>query len=159
MCHLAIARCEQSIGNTQGEAEALISASRCYLLAEDSISDLGSTSFEENLTSAIQTYNHAIRLLSEKGDHFRASGLCIELGDALLNLNKPGEAITFYARAADLRPNSSLSCLFAQEKVGQTHVLMGDYHSALNIFTEIATTAEQTCRKPATSVYLDILTK
>ena len=55
----------------QGEAEALISASRCYLRAEESISDLGCPSFEENLTSCIQTYNHAIRLLSEKGDHFR----------------------------------------------------------------------------------------
>ena len=31
MCHLAIARCEQSIGNANGEAEALISASRCYM--------------------------------------------------------------------------------------------------------------------------------
>jgi len=159
MCHLAIARCEQSIANTQGEAEALISASRCYLLAEESINDLGSPSFEENLTSSIQTYNHAIRLLSEKGDHFRASGLCIELGDALVNLNKPGEAITFYGRAAEFRPKSSLSFLFAQEKVGKTHVVMGDYHSALNVFTEIATTAEQTCKKPATSVYHDILAK
>ena len=55
----------------QGEAEALISASRCYLRAEESINDLGCPSFEENLTSCIQTYNHAIRLLSEKGDHFR----------------------------------------------------------------------------------------
>ena len=67
MCHLAIARCEQSIGNTQGEAEALISASRCYLLAEEATIDLGSPSYEENLTSCIQTYNHAIRLLIEKG--------------------------------------------------------------------------------------------
>ena len=34
MCHLAIARCEQSIGNSNGEAEALISASRCHILGE-----------------------------------------------------------------------------------------------------------------------------
>ena len=34
MCHLAIARCEQSIGNANGEAEALISASRCYMQGE-----------------------------------------------------------------------------------------------------------------------------
>ena len=97
----------------------------------------------------------------DKGDNFRASGLCIELGDALVTkLNKPGEALTFYVRAAELRPNSSLSFLFSQEKVGKTHVIMADYHSALSVFTEIATKAEQNCKKPVTtSVYLDILAK
>ena len=92
MCHLAIARCEQSIGNTYGEAEALISASRCYLNAEQKIDDLGTPTFEENLVSSIQSYNHAIRLLTENGDHFRASGLCIELGNALADIKKHGEA-------------------------------------------------------------------
>jgi hypothetical protein len=97
----------------------------------------------------------------DKGDNFRASGLCIELGDALVTkLNKPGEALTFYVRAAELRPNSSLSFLFSQEKVGKTHVIMSDYHSALSVFTEIAAKAEQNCKKPVTtSVYLDILAK
>ena len=74
-------------------------------------------------------------------------------------MNKPGEALTFYTRATELRPNSSQSFLYSQEKVGKTHVVMGDYHSALHIFTEMAAKAEQICKKPATSIYLDILAK
>ena len=160
MCHLAIARCEQSIGNTHGEVEALISASRCYLQAENEIANLGTPTFEENLTASIQSYNHAVRLLHEKGDDFRASGLCIELGDALVKLEKSAEALTFYKRAAELRPNSTLSYLYAQEKVGKTQISVRDHHSALNTFTEIANVAEQSCKKPATSsVYLDLLAK
>ena len=159
MCHLAIARCEQSVGNTYGEAEALISASRCYLSAENKINDLKAPSFEENLVSSIQSFNHAIRLLIENGDHFRAAGLCVELGDSLVNLNKTGEAVSFYKRAAELRPNNTLSYLYAQEKVAKSLVRVGDHHSALNLFTEIASTAEQTSKKPTTSVHRDILAR
>lgn len=157
MCHLAIARCEQSIGNIHGEAEALVSASRCFLHAERKIHDLGSPSFEENLSAAIHSYNHAIRLLTENGDQIRASGLCIELADCLVNFEKHGEAITFYQRAASLRPSTSLSYLFAREKVARTYIKIGDYHNALAIFTGIANVAEQVCKKPVSSVYLDIL--
>ena len=159
MCHLAIARCEQSIGNINGESEALVSASRCYLQAELKTGELKTPSFEENLSSSIQTYNHAVRLLTEKGDHIRASGLCLELGDALNQLKKPGEALTFYIRASNLRPSGSLSYLYAREKVAKTHVRLSDHHNALNVFTEIANIAEQTCKKPATSVYLDMLAR
>ena len=159
MCHLAIARCEQSIGNVHGEAEALISASRCYIQAEKRTSELNLPTFEENLTSSIQSYNHAIRILTENGDTMRASGLAMELGDALISLEKHGEALTFYLRAAELRPNSTLSYLLAKEKVAKTYVKIGDHHNALNVFTEMANIAEQICKKPPTSIHLDILAR
>ena len=88
LCHLAIARCEQSIGNTVGEAEALISASRSFLQAEENVREIGSPSLEENLSSAIHSYNHAIRLLTENGDTLRASELCLELADFLVILTE-----------------------------------------------------------------------
>jgi tetratricopeptide (TPR) repeat protein len=109
------------------------------------------------LAASIHSYNHAIRLLSENGDSIRASGLCIELADALIKLEKPGEAITFYQRAADFRPSSSLSYLHARENVARTFIRTGDHHNALTIFTEIANIVEQIGGKPYTSVYLDIL--
>ena len=55
---------------------------------------------EENLTSSIQSYNHAIRILTENGDTMRASGLAMELGDALISLEKHGEALTFYLNSS-----------------------------------------------------------
>ena len=160
MCHLAIARCEQSIGNTSGEVEALISAARCYLKAEKNIHNLECLSFEENLVSSIHGFNHAIRLLEEKEDLARASGLCLELGDALLKLDKSEEALTFYKRAAGFRPKNSLSHLVALEKVGTTQILVGDQFSGLVTFTEMAGLAETQCKPRAvTSVYLDILAR
>ena len=89
----------------------------------------------------------------------RAAGLAIELGDSLTNLNKPGEALTFYQRAAKLRPSNTQSYLFAQEKVAKTYVKIGDYHNALAIFTEMANIAEQISKKPAFSVNLDTLAR
>ena len=41
----------------------------------------------------------------------------------------------------------------------KTFVKMKDYHNAVNVFTEIANTAEQISKKPATSVSLDILAR
>ena len=159
MCHLAIARCEQNIGNNHGEVEALISASRCYLEAEKRIYDLKTPTFNENLTTAIQSYNHAIRLLEENGDLTRAAGLCLELGETLMEMQMRSEALTFYKRATELLPKSSLSYLHAKEKVAKTFVKMKDYHNAVNVFTDIANSAEQLSRKPATSVTLDILAR
>ena len=139
--------------------EALISASRCYLEAEKRIYDLKTPTFNENLANAIQSYNHAIRLLQENGDLSRAAGLCLELGDFLMDMKMRSEAITFYKRASELLPNTSSSYLHSLEKVGKTYVKLKDYHNAVNVFTEIANTTEQTCKKPATSVYLDILAR
>ena len=137
----------------------MISASRCYIQAEKRTSELNLPTFEENLTSSIQSYNHAIRILTENGDTMRASGLAMELGDALISLEKHGEELTFYLRAAELRPNSTLSYLLAKEKVAKTFVKMGDHHNGLHAFTEMANIAEQICKKPATSIYLDILAR
>ena len=49
LCHLAVARCEQSVGNAPAEAEALVAASRSFLLAEQKIQHVGCPSFEEHL--------------------------------------------------------------------------------------------------------------
>ena len=55
MCHLAIARCEQSVGNTACEAEALVAASRSYLRAERKIKAVCCPSIEDHLTAGRYT--------------------------------------------------------------------------------------------------------
>ncbi len=83
-------------------------------------------------SSAIHTYNHAIRLLEESHQTERAAGLCLEVADSLrrLDLEAPGQghqghrgaeragqAIAFYQRAADLRASTILEYMHAREKV------------------------------------------
>ena len=51
MCHLAIARCEQSVGNNACEAEALVAASRSFLRAERKIQGVRCPSIEDHLTA------------------------------------------------------------------------------------------------------------
>lgn len=53
--------CEQTIGNPAGETQALIDAARLFLTAEKVNYDLRCPSFNENLNSSINCYNHAIR--------------------------------------------------------------------------------------------------
>ena len=132
MCHLAIARCEQSVGNTACEAEALVAASRSFLRAERKIKAICCPSIEDHLTAggyitfsvkrhlisdgialgsgddydiftAIHTYGHAIRIMDESGQSSRAAGLCLELATALRDMDKTSEATAFYQKAADLR--------------------------------------------------------
>lgn len=55
MCHLAIARCEQSVGNTACEAEALVAASRAFLQAERKIKAVCCPSIEDHLTAGRYT--------------------------------------------------------------------------------------------------------
>ena len=124
---MAIARCEQSVGNTACEAEALVAASRSYLRAERKIKAVCCPSIEDHLTAgrytrfpvcrhsncirgtntaffaAIHTYGHAIRIMDESGQSSRAAGLSLELANALRDMDKISEATAFYQRAADLR--------------------------------------------------------
>eukprot|EP00095_Tigriopus_kingsejongensis_P006122 snap_masked-scaffold98_size375582-processed-gene-1.11 protein:Tk06122 transcript:snap_masked-scaffold98_size375582-processed-gene-1.11-mRNA-1 annotation:"hypothetical protein BRAFLDRAFT_115297" len=157
LCHLAVARCEQSVGNHSAEAEALIAASRAFLAAEMKIQDLNCPSFEEHLVSAIHSYIHAIRLLEEEDQPSRAGGLCVELGHALFKLEKFSEAQSFYQRAADLRSSTILEHAHAKEKVGDCLIRVGDFYGALVVLTEISTTAEEYGGQPVSSVYADIL--
>ncbi|TRY68596.1 hypothetical protein TCAL_06931 [Tigriopus californicus] len=159
LCHLAVARCEQSVGNHSAEAEALMAASRAFLVAEMKIQDLHCASFEEHLVSAIHCYIHAIRLLEEEDQPSRAAGLCTELGNALIKLEKFGEAQTFYQRAADLRSSTILEYIHAKTKVSECLIEVGDYYGSLVILTEIASMAEQYGGKPVVSVYADIMAR
>lgn len=180
LCHLAVARCEQSVGNSNAEAEALIAASRGFMEAEMKVQDVGCPSFEEHLLAgskmaksflihnyfyqfmffhsvAIHSYAHAIRILEETNQTPRAAGLCLELGDSLHKLGKTGQALTFYQRAADLRSSTILEYIHAQEKVAICFIETGDYHNGLSTLTEVANVAEQYGGRPVASVYADMM--
>ena len=55
-------RCEHTLVNAAGEAQALTEAARSFLEAEMNNRDIRCPSFEEHLTAAINCYSHAIRV-------------------------------------------------------------------------------------------------
>ena len=78
-------------------------------------------------------YSFRYRILEENGDTVRASGLCIELGNALLSVGKNGEAASFYQRAADLRSDYiGLEYVHAREKVASCQIGNGDSRNIMN---------------------------
>lgn len=159
MCHLAVARCEQSVGNAPAEAEALVAASRSFLAAEERVRSVGCPTFEEHLTAAIHSYSHAIRIMEDSGQPARAAGLCLELAKALRKMGKVAEAVSFYQRAADLRSSTILEYMEARMQVAECRIDTGDYHNGLTALTEVASLAEQHGGRPMASVYVDIMAK
>ena len=57
-------RCEHSLGNPPGEAQALVEAARAFLAAEMELRDLNCITFNEHLAAALNSYGHAIRVSS-----------------------------------------------------------------------------------------------
>jgi len=100
-------------------------------------------SFEENLVAAIHSFNHAIRLLDGDQQHARAAALCLELADTLVLLEKPGQALAFYQRAAEIRAATILDYILAREKVAECHIKLGDLYSAATVLTEVAALVDQ----------------
>uniref|UniRef100_K1QXM0 Factor VIII intron 22 protein n=1 Tax=Magallana gigas TaxID=29159 RepID=K1QXM0_MAGGI len=108
-CALAQARCEHTMVNAAGESQSLTEAARNFLEAEVANQELRCPSFNEHLTAAINCYSHAIRVHIENNSAALAAALCMELGNALKKLNKPGEAMAHYQRAAELQSHSSIT--------------------------------------------------
>ncbi len=63
LCHLAVARCEQSVGNAPAEAEALVAAARTFLQAEQKVQYVRCPTFEEHLMAGSTDYCCKIGIL------------------------------------------------------------------------------------------------
>lgn len=160
---MAQARCEHSLVNAAGEAQALTEAARSFMEAEMNNRDIKCPSFEEHLTAAINCYSHAIRVYIESNNPSLSAALCIELGNTLQNLSRPGEAMAHFQRAAELQSQSPLECLQSLGLVATCKVEMRDYDGALGVFTEMAYLAQErggssTTGKPI-GAYCDILAR
>jgi tetratricopeptide (TPR) repeat protein len=161
-CNLAQARCEHTLGNWCAEAQALSEAARNFLQAEQDVQDLNCPSFQEHLHASINCYSHAIRVYLENKQSSLAAGLCMELGNTLKSLGRPGEAIQHYQRAAELHFQSPLLCLQSLGYIASAKIATKDYEGALSIFTEMFYMAQSHGASDGTSVigaYRDILVR
>ncbi|XP_072889681.1 40-kDa huntingtin-associated protein [Hemitrygon akajei] len=142
-CNLAVARCEQTLFNAPGEALALTDAARLFLQAEKETQKLRCPGFEEHLQAATNCYSFAIKVYIELNQPVMAASLCLELGNALKEMNKPGEASVYYQRAAELQSQVPIECLLSLGKVASCKIITRDYDGALAVFTEMQLMAQE----------------
>jgi len=142
-CHLATGRCEQTIGNTPGEIEAITTAARSFLRAEMEVQSLKNPSFEFHLTAAVSSFSQAAKLQEEAGRSQLAAGLYWELADALWQLKRPIEALPYYQKAANLLEGHILDVIQAKLKIASCYIATPDYHNALLILSEVANFASE----------------
>ncbi|XP_051899002.1 40-kDa huntingtin-associated protein isoform X1 [Pristis pectinata] len=142
-CNLAVARCEQTLFNAPGEALALTDAARLFLQAEKEMQKLRCPGFEEHLQAATNCYSFAIKVYIELNQPVMAASLCLELGNALKEMNKPGEASVYYQRAAELQSQVPIECLLSLGKVASCKIITRDYDGALAVFTEMQLMAQE----------------
>uniref|UniRef100_A0A4W5P9M3 Coagulation factor VIII associated n=1 Tax=Hucho hucho TaxID=62062 RepID=A0A4W5P9M3_9TELE len=140
-CDLAMARCEQTLFNAPGEALALTDAARLFLLSEKENRALQAPGFDEHLQAALNCYSFAIK-----------------------EMNRPGEAIVHYQRAAELQTQQPVESLLSMGEMATCKILTRDYDGALAVLTEMQLMCqERGLQLPGTSTpvgaFLDIVAK
>uniref|UniRef100_A0A3Q3BHE2 Coagulation factor VIII associated n=1 Tax=Kryptolebias marmoratus TaxID=37003 RepID=A0A3Q3BHE2_KRYMA len=163
-CNLAMARCEQTLFNAPGEALALTDAARLFLSSEKEIRALQAPGFDEHLQAALNCYSFAVKVYIEMNQPVMAASLCLELGNALKEMNRPGEAIVHYQRAAELQTQTPIEALLSMGEMATCKILTRDYDGALSVFTEMQLTCqERGLQLPGSSTpvgaFLDIVAK
>ncbi|KAI5089981.1 factor VIII intron 22 protein isoform X1 [Silurus meridionalis] len=172
-CNLAMARCEQTLFNAPGEALALTDAARLFLASEQEIRALQAPGFDEHLQAALNCYSFAIKVYIEMNQPVMAASLSLELGKALkariiswknCEMNKPGEAIVHFQRAAELQSQMPIEALLSFGEMASCKILSRDYDGALAVFSEMqAMCQERGLQLPGTNTpvgaFLDIVAK
>lgn len=144
-CFLAQARCEHSLSNPAGEANALLNAGREFMKEEKDLDELGFVSFEENLSAAINSYGHAIRVHMEADEYPMAAILSNELATNLARIGKHAEAVPNFERAAELREKSTDLRLMYLGHAASSRLELRDYVGALDQFTEMQQIIQENC--------------
>ncbi|XP_061536166.1 40-kDa huntingtin-associated protein isoform X2 [Phycodurus eques] len=122
-CNLAMARCEQTLFNAPGEALALTDAARLFLSSEKENHSLRVLGFDEHLQAALNCYSFASKVYVEMNQPMMAASLCLELGNALKEMNRPGEAIVHYQRAAELQTQMPVEALLSMGEMASCKIL------------------------------------
>uniref|UniRef100_A0A8C2WJ63 Coagulation factor VIII associated n=1 Tax=Cyclopterus lumpus TaxID=8103 RepID=A0A8C2WJ63_CYCLU len=141
-CNLAMARCEQTLFNAPGEALALTDAARLFLSSEKENRALQAPGFDEHLQAALNCYSFAVKVHIEMNQPVMAASLCLELGNAL-KMNRPGEAIVHFQRAAELQTQMPVEALLSMGEMATCKILTRDYDGALSVFTEMQLTCQE----------------
>eukprot|EP00112_Aurelia_sp_Birch-Aquarium-sp1_P026594 Seg954.4 transcript_id=Seg954.4/GoldUCD/mRNA.D3Y31 product="Factor VIII intron 22 protein" protein_id=Seg954.4/GoldUCD/D3Y31 len=142
-CSIAKAHCENSLNNPVGETDALVQSARLFFKAEKDNSEVNCPAFEEHLTEAIHCFNQAIKIHRREGQQALAAMLSLEVASKLKELGKTQEACEHFIRAAEMqRQYSIIDYLHSTREAITCRIVIGDYHSALKLLSEISTIIE-----------------
>ncbi|MBN3300383.1 F8I2 protein, partial [Amia calva] len=142
-CNLAMARCEQTLFNAPGEALALTEAARLFLHCERETQALRAPGFSEHLQAALNCYSFAIKVYIEMNQPVMAASLCLELGNTLKEMGRPGEALVHFQRAAELQSHTPAEALLALRALASCKILTRDYDGALSVLTDMQFQAQE----------------
>jgi len=142
-CHLATARCEQTVGNCPGEIEAAVAAGRNFLRAELREARMLQPSLELEMAGAVAGFRAAAQLHSEANRPLLAAGLYTELADAFWSLDRPLDALPHYQAALALSEGHTSEQLGLQLKLASCHIATPDHHNALLVLSEAAVLAAE----------------
>uniref|UniRef100_A0A8C9TL43 Coagulation factor VIII associated n=1 Tax=Scleropages formosus TaxID=113540 RepID=A0A8C9TL43_SCLFO len=143
-CSLAMARCEQTLFNGPGEALALTEAARLFLLSERESRSLRVPGFDEHLQAALNCYSFAIK-----------------------EMNRPGEAIVHFQRAAELQSQAPIESLLSLGEVASCKILTRGYSGVhtVGLFSSLKhlfpCSAQSFCLSSfsRTGVFLDVVAR
>ncbi|XP_049325347.1 40-kDa huntingtin-associated protein isoform X2 [Astyanax mexicanus] len=142
-CNLAMARCEQTLFNAPGEALALTDAARLFLASEKENRALQAPGFDEHMQAALNSYSFAIKVYIEMNQPVMAASLSLELGNALKEMNRPGEAVVHFQRAAELQTQTPIESLLSLWEMASCKILTRDYDGALAVLSEMQSMCQE----------------
>uniref|UniRef100_A0A8C1EG91 Coagulation factor VIII associated n=1 Tax=Cyprinus carpio carpio TaxID=630221 RepID=A0A8C1EG91_CYPCA len=156
--------CEQTLFNAAGEALALTDAARLFLASEQETRALRAPGFDENMQAAMNCYSFAIKVCIEMNQPVMAASLSLELGNALKEMNRPGEAIVHFQRAAELQIQTPIEALLSLWEMASCKILTRDYDGALAVLSEMQHMCqERGLQLPGTNTpvgaFMDIIAK
>ncbi|KAL3178814.1 hypothetical protein MRX96_009487 [Rhipicephalus microplus] len=143
MCSLAAAKCEQSMGNSAAEAQALAQGARQFFTAEADYHALLCPSIDEHLAAAVHCFSRAIDLYVQLQEPTLAAALCTEAGQCLRSIDRAHLAMTFLQRAVQLQSKCALGYVDALQELATCQIETGDYSGALSSFTEVYTISQE----------------
>ncbi|CAG0914370.1 unnamed protein product [Notodromas monacha] len=114
-----------------------------FEVSEQENYDLRLPTFDEHLLNAISYYNMAANVYLEFKQPHLASGVCLEVGNALRAAGKRSEALGYFLQAAEIESKFPLSHLLACQAVVECYVDLGDHEMALNTLTEMGQSLEE----------------
>eukprot|EP01137_Pigoraptor_chileana_P019518 Opistho-2@80664 len=145
-CALAVARCEQALGNGLGEADKAAKAGQLYMEAEMDYAEMNYPSFEQYAVEAVHCYLLAIETYLSLRRIPLAASLYTELANAMRMLNRPHEAMQFYEKAAGYQVASTpLVALASLRSATECKIEVGDFDAAIVTLTEIIELAMDKC--------------
>ena len=142
LCFSAMAKCDQAMEDTPGEAEAWANAGRQFFQAEEILFLSRSASYEESLEAGVQCFSLAIQAHHKRNNNVMAAMFCLELGHWLKRLHKYHEAIGYFQKAADFQ-GEVLECqLHTLFEIASCKLVLREPDSALGILSKIVRETE-----------------